>query len=131
MVNVKPVILCVDDEEIPLTLRKLVLEKAGYDVVTASSVTKALEVMFLRHIDLVLSDHLMPGSTGTELVRQIKSRLPELPVILLSGVNEIPADAGCADLFLSKVVGPATMCEKVAMILEGAEVRNWGKDGSS
>ena len=131
MVDFKPVILCVDDEEVPLTLRKLVLEKAGYDVVTASSAPKALEIVFSRHIDLVLSDHLMPGSTGTELTRQIKSKLPELPVILLSGVNEVPADAGCADLFLSKVVGPVIMCENVAMILEGAQVRNREKRRSS
>ena len=84
MVDFKPVILCVDDEEVPLTLRKLVLEKAGYNVVTASSAAKALEIVFSRHIDLVLSDHLMPGPTGTELTRQIKAKLPELPVILIS-----------------------------------------------
>src|SRR6516225_8318271 len=89
MVEAKPVVLCVDDEEIPLLLRKLVLEKAGYDVVTASSVLRALEIVSTRHVDLVLSDHLMPGSTGTELARQIKSRLPQLPVVLLSGVNEV------------------------------------------
>ena len=118
MVEAKPVILCVDDEEIPLMLRKLVLEKAGYDVVTASSVSRALEIVSSRHVDLVLSDHLMPGATGTELARQIKSNLPELPVVLLSGVNEVPSDAGSADLFLSKVVGPVVMCENVAAILE-------------
>jgi FixJ family two-component response regulator len=73
----------------------------------------------------------MPGATGTELTRQIKSKLPELPVILLSGVNEVPADAGCADLFLSKVVGPVIMCENVAMILQGAQVRNREKRQSS
>jgi CheY-like chemotaxis protein len=117
MVEAKSVVLCVDDEEIPLLLRKLVLEKAGYDVVTASSVPKALEIVSTRHVDLVLSDHLMPGSTGTELAKQIKSNLPELPVVLLSGVNEVPPDAGYADLFLSKAVGPVSLCENIAKIL--------------
>jgi len=131
MVDFRPVILCVDDEEVPLTLRKVVLEKAGYAVVTASSAPKALEIVFSRNIDLVLSDHLMPGATGTELTRQIKAKLPELPVILLSGVNEVPADAGCADLFLSKLVGPVIMCDNVAMILQGAQVRNREKRQSS
>ena len=42
MVNEQPVILCVDDEEIPLKLRRLVLEKAGYRVVTACSAGEAL-----------------------------------------------------------------------------------------
>ncbi|MGO9518769.1 MAG: response regulator [Candidatus Korobacteraceae bacterium] len=120
MLQDKKVILCVDDEENPLLLRKLVLEKAGYDVITASSAEQALGVVFSRRIDIVLSDQLMPGSTGTELARQIKARRPDLPIILFSGVNEIPADAECADLFLSKVEGPATLCEKISMVLGGA-----------
>ena len=66
MLHDKPVILCVDDEENPLILRRLVLERAGYDVVTACSATQALGVLGTRHVDLVLSDHLMAGSTGTD-----------------------------------------------------------------
>ena len=120
----KTVILCVDDEENPLTLRKLVLENAGYDVVTASSAVQALGVVSSRRIDLVLSDYLMPGSSGGELARQIKAGWPSLPIILHSGVNEIPADAGCADLFLSKVEGPAVLCERIAAVLGGARTRN-------
>ena len=120
MLQDKKVILCVDDEENSLLLRKLVLEKAGYDVITASSAEQALGVVFSGRIDIVLSDQLMPGSTGTELARQIKARRPDLPIILFSGVNEIPADADCADLFLSKVEGPAILCEKISMVLGGA-----------
>lgn len=117
------VILCVDDEEIPLKLRRLVLEQAGYEVVTAGSAAEALEIVTSHHIDLVLSDQVMPGSTGTELARKIKAKRPGLPIILHSGVNEIPSDASCADLFLSKVVGPVILCEKVAAVLSEAKTR--------
>jgi CheY-like chemotaxis protein len=127
----KAVILCVDDEEVPLMLRRLVLEKAGYQVVTAGSAVQAREIAASRHVDLILSDHLMPGSTGSELARDIKARLPELPVILLSGVNEVPSDAGCADRFLSKVVGPVVLCEQISMVLAEARTRKQGKIGSS
>lgn len=114
----KPVvILCVDDEPNALTLRKLVLQKAGYDVVTAGSAMQALEVLATRRVDLVLSDQLMPGQTGTELARQIKNKWPSLPVILLSGVNEIPPDADIADMFLSKVEGPINLCRSVNEVL--------------
>jgi CheY-like chemotaxis protein len=113
----KTVILCVDDEENPLVLRKLVLEKMGYKVITAASAEQALGILSTRHVDLVLSDHLMPGATGTELARQIKAAWPTLPVVLLSGVNEIPADADSADLFLSKVEGPAVLRESIAAVL--------------
>lgn len=123
MLEDKAVILCVDDEEIPLMLRRLVLEKAGYKVVTAGSAAEAWDIVTSRHIDLVLSDHLMPGSTGAELAREIKTRLPGLPVILHSGVNEVPSDAGYADLFLSKLVGPIILCEKVCAVLAEAGTR--------
>ena len=113
----KPVILCVDDEENSLILRKLVLQKAGYEVVTASSAQEALKVLVSREIDLVLSDHLMPGTSGSELAQQIKSRTPGLPVILISGLNEIPAGANAADIFLSKVEGPDRLCKEVAAML--------------
>lgn len=114
------VILCIDDEPNALLLRKLVLQKAGYDVVTASSAWQALEVLTAQTVDLVLSDQLMPGQTGTELARQIKIRWPKLPVILLSGINEIPPDAEIADLFLSKVEGPVNLCHSVNEVLTRA-----------
>ena len=110
-------ILCVDDEENQLAVRKLVLEFEGYVVLTASSGQQALNLLALHHIDLVLSDHLMPGMVGTELARQIKARTPDLPVILISAVNEIPADAASADLFMSKLDGPTAMCQNISTLL--------------
>ena len=113
------VILCVDDEPNSLILRKLVLEKAGYKVLTASSANQAMDVLSSAPVDLVLSDQLMPGTTGTELARNVKAVRPELPVVLISGVNEIPPDAANADLFMSKVEGPVAMCEKISAVLAG------------
>jgi CheY-like chemotaxis protein len=111
------IILCVDDEETSLHLRKPVLEKAGYEVMIAASAVQALEVLSSRKIDLLLTDYLMPGQTGTELARAAKNICPEVPVILLSGVTELPKDMEYVDLFLSKGEGPQIMCEKVAAAL--------------
>ena len=115
----KSVILCVDDEPNPLTLRKLVLERFGYAVLTATSAEEAMKLLAVNHVDLVISDYLMPGVVGTELARSVKAAYPGIPFILLSGVNDIPDDASCADLFISKVEGPAMMCTKIAAILSG------------
>ncbi len=112
-------ILLVDDEELPLILRKLVLEMQGYQVVTARSALDALQVLNDHPVDLVLTDQVMPGGTGTELAQSIKGRWPELPVILISGINEIPPDAKYADLFISKVEGPTALCTKISAILSG------------
>jgi CheY-like chemotaxis protein len=113
----RPMILCVDDEENQLAVRKLVLEKEGFSVLTASSGQEALSLLACHQIDLVLSDHLMPGLTGTELTRQIKATNPDLPVILISAVNEIPEDAAYADLFMSKLDGPIAMCQNISAVL--------------
>jgi len=113
----KAVILCVDDEDNPLVLRKLVLQKAGYEVLTANSGKQALELTASRSVDLVLSDHLMPGMNGTELAQQIKAQHPNLPVILISGVNELPAGSAHANAFVSKIEGPQALCKEVAAIL--------------
>lgn len=113
----KFVILCVDDEQISLRVRSLVLEKAGHDVITASSAREALEILRSRSVDLVLTDLLMPGMTGAELAREVKILCPSLPVILFSGVNELPPEHLHADIFVSKLEGPVFLCEKIAEIL--------------
>lgn len=110
-------ILCVDDEDVPLFLRKRVLEKSGYEVITANSARQALAVLETRDVDLVLSDQLMPGMTGTQLAKIIKERRTSLPFILISGVNEMPPDIGYADVFISKLEGPVSLCQKIADVV--------------
>ena len=63
----KAVLLCADDEETPLTLRRLVLKTAGHNVVTAGAAAEAWDIVTSRHVDLVLSNHLKRGSTGANL----------------------------------------------------------------
>lgn len=111
-------ILCVDDEEIPRMLRKLILQKQGYKVMSAASGKEALALLDEGGIDLVLSDQLMPGMSGTELTKFIKADRPATPVILISGVNEIPPGATYADRFVSKVEGPESLFQAVAEVLQ-------------
>lgn len=111
-------ILCVDDEKTPLFLRARVLEKAGFEVVPASSGNEALDLLRSRSFDLVLSDQLMPDMTGTQLARHIKQNYTEVPVVLVSGVNEIPEGIEHVDLFISKLDGPVALCERISEILQ-------------
>jgi CheY-like chemotaxis protein len=60
---------------------------------------------------------MMPGMTGTELTRRIRQTHPAMPIVLISGVNEIPPDASYADRFISKVGGPELLFETVAEVL--------------
>ncbi|HWG59735.1 MAG TPA: response regulator [Candidatus Acidoferrales bacterium] len=123
MASTPQLILLVDDEENALTIRKLVLEQAGYDVLLASGARQALDTLAAQAVNLVLSDQLMPGMNGVELTREIKKRWPRLPVLLLSGVNELPEGVQCADGFLSKTEGPARLLDTIAAMLTKSRVQ--------
>lgn len=113
----KTIILCVDDEENALILRRLVLEKSGFEVLTANSAREAQEVLATRSVDLILSDQLMPGVTGTELARTVKSMYPEIPFVLVSGVNEMPEGIELTDMFISKLEGPVILIQKITELM--------------
>ena len=118
MASLRPTtILCVDDEDVPLFLRKRVLEKSGYEVITANSARQALTLLESRDVDLVLSDQLMPEMTGTQLAKIIKESRTSFPFILISGVNEMPPDIAYADVFISKLEGPVALCQKIAEVV--------------
>ena len=101
----KSVILCVDDDAAALRVRALVLSSAGYEVVSASNVNEALGILRTRPVDLVITDHLLPGATGAELAAHIKRHKPNIPVALLSGFSEPPEGAEYADAYLQKGMG--------------------------
>jgi CheY-like chemotaxis protein len=107
----------VDDEEVPRTLRVMVLIKQGYTVLAAVSAVQALELLEQHHVDLVLTDQMMPGAVGTELAKKLRVLRPWLPIIIVSGVNEIPDDAIFADRFVSKVEGPEALFRNIAEVL--------------
>ncbi|MBB5746372.1 PAS domain-containing protein [Brevundimonas variabilis] len=89
--------LLVDDEELVRASTADMLEDLGYRTLEASSGEAALGMIESGvEIDLVVTDHLMPGMTGSELARQIRKLRPGLPVLLVSGYAEVEGVA--ADL---------------------------------
>jgi CheY-like chemotaxis protein len=85
IMKVKKTILCVDDNEQSLSIRKLMLETRGYRVIVCNTGEEALKLFRHGGIDLVLTDLMMPGLDGNELVTRIKQVSPETPIILFSG----------------------------------------------
>lgn len=111
-------ILSVDDELNSLILRKMLLERAGYRVISASSGSEALRLFDFETPDLVLTDQVMQGMTGTALAAAVRARNPEVPIIIISGLNDLPPDAGIANLFMSKLEGAAKLLHNIATILQ-------------
>ena len=83
--KVKKTILCVDDHEQSLSIRKLLLETRGYRVIACTGGEQALAAFSGGRVDLVLTDLIMPGMSGNDLVERIKQLSPDTPVILFSG----------------------------------------------
>jgi two-component system, OmpR family, response regulator CpxR len=114
----KKIILCVDDNELSLSIRKFMLETRGYRVVTASSSQQALELFREGGIDLVLSDLIMPYMDGNELIRRMKELAPEVPTILISGTVKAFDRANHADAFLPKGArSPVEMLERIRVMV--------------
>lgn len=88
-------ILAVDDDSLVLMNTVAMLEDLGHTVVEANSGKKALELLNLSaDIDLVVTDQAMPGMSGTQLIRKIKTSWPTTRAILATGYSELPSDVG-------------------------------------
>ena len=114
----KKVILLVDGNEQALSVRKFMLETRGYRVVESAGAQAALDRFAEGGIDLVVSDLLLPGMDGNEMVRRIKAEHPETPALLLSSTVKDFARAAAADAFLPKgAVTPTEMVERIRALL--------------
>lgn len=114
-------ILCVEDNEQILSVRKFMLETRGYRVValtTAAAALDYLENALPGSVDLLLSDLVLPGMDGNELVRRAKHLHPALPTMLVSGMVSNFDRAAEADAFLPKGgCTPAEMLDRIRVMV--------------
>jgi CheY-like chemotaxis protein len=81
--------LLVDDEELVRISTADMLMEMGFDVVEATSAEEALKLIDRgATVDLLVTDHLMPGMTGVDLVHAIRERQPLTPALIISGFAE-------------------------------------------
>ena len=85
-------ILLIDDNAIQAATRQAILKRVGYFVIAVLSPERALDQFrnneFPAPIDLILTDHIMPGMNGDEFVRRLRAIDPSLPVLVISGMAE-------------------------------------------
>ena len=117
----KKTILCVDDNEQALSVRKFLLETRGYRVLAVTTAQEALEIVekaLPSAIDLLLSDLLMPAMDGNELVRRCKEISPGMPAMLISGTVKQYERGIRADVFLPKgVCSPVELLERIRVLV--------------
>jgi CheY-like chemotaxis protein len=114
----KRTILCVDDNEQSLSIRKVMLETRGYRVIACNSGEDALQRFKEGGVDLVLTDLIMPGVDGSKLIDAVKTISPQTPAILLSGKVRIYDRDTRADVFLPKgMYTPVDLLERIRLLL--------------
>lgn len=117
------VVLCVDDETVGLSVRKLILESKGYRVYTAENGPLALELFASQPIELVILDYKMPGMNGDVVAERMRRINPRVPILMLSAYVDLPGDTlALVDRYITKGEPPQVLLAAVAELL--ATMRN-------
>lgn len=100
----KKKILLAEDDSSMRRFVEIILQQAGYEVLTAEDGLQALEAAQANEIDALVADAVMPHLTGYDLCRMLRSQTKDLPLIILSGLeqNNQDGDDCVADMFLVK-----------------------------
>src|SRR5580700_4926386 len=111
-------VLCVDDELVGLQVRKILLERAGYCVLTASDGPSGLEIFDSRPVEAVVLDYAMPGMHGGEVAVRMRQSKPHVPILLLSAYIGLPAEVtSLVDLYMTKGEGAPVLLKKLGSLL--------------
>jgi CheY-like chemotaxis protein len=111
-------ILCVDDELVGLRVRKILLERAGYRVLTALNGAAGLEVFSREPVEAVILDYSMPGMHGGEVASRMRQAKPHIPILLLSAYIGLPAEVtSLVDLYMTKGEGAPILLNKLGRLL--------------
>jgi CheY-like chemotaxis protein len=111
-------VLCVDDEEVGLHVRKILLERAGYRVLTAPDGYSGLELFANQPVDAVVLDYSMPGMHGGEVALKMRQTKPEVPILLLSAYVGLPEEvSSLVDVYMTKGEGAPVLLSKLGSLL--------------
>ena len=119
-------ILCIEDEPDMIDLLRLILSRAGYEVIGAEGGEEALELANKQDFDLILLDLMMPKMDGWEVFRRLRAegRNSKTPVIVVTAkAQQIDRVLGLyivgVDDYIVKPFSPETLLERVEKVLSG------------
>lgn len=119
-------ILLIDDNAIQAATRQAILKRAGYFVIAALNPTRALETIQKDEspakINLIITDHSMPGMSGADFVRALRKTHSDLPVMVISGLTEAEAEYDGMDVtFRMKPLQPELLLSNVQRLIRRNE----------
>ena len=111
-------VLCVDDELVGLQVRRLLLERAGYRVLTAPDGPAGLDIFDREPIDAVVLDFSMPGMTGGEVATFMRRTKPAVPILMLSAYTSLPPEVeSIVNLFMTKGEGAPALLKNLSSLV--------------
>src|SRR4051794_5819367 len=102
-------VLLVDDDPVQLRVREAVLRRGGFEVAVATSADSALALLrgSAKGFSVVVTDHIMPGASGSDFVRMLRAVDADVPVVVVTGLPDAePEYAGLNISFQQKPVQP-------------------------
>jgi DNA-binding response OmpR family regulator len=109
-------ILLIDDSPTQLRVRELVLRGAGFQVSIATTAESAMALLrtTANKFDVVVTDHILPGASGADFVRELRAAEPDLPVIVVSGMPDVQEEYKDLDVVVrQKPLAPQELIELV------------------
>jgi len=115
----RPVILCIDDEDLGLEIRKMVLEREGFTVLIAKDGQSGISVFDTEQIDAVVLDYAMPGMDGGKVAAILRQRRPDIPIMMLSAYVALPEEVmRVISISATKGDGAFTLVDKLKGLLQ-------------
>jgi two-component system response regulator CpxR len=113
-------VLCIDDEQTALQLRRTLLESAGYKVLAAKSGALGIQIFGSEPVHAVVLDYWMADMNGLQVARQLRKVNPSVPIIILSAYGELLDESlGIADLWIRKgEEDPQYLLKKLGQLLK-------------
>jgi len=113
----RPCVLLVEDDPALRRYLEVVLQRAGYEVASAGDGLEAMKVLLAAHVDVIVTDALMPNLDGYELCRFVRNsrHLAHLPIILLSALDpkNTTDESEQVNTFLAKPVSPEDLLRSI------------------
>jgi CheY-like chemotaxis protein len=110
-------ILCIDDDDGVLSYHRALLERRGFEVLTAASARQGLQIAAACAVAAVIVDYHMPEMNGHVVATEIKRLKPQVPIVMVSSDDAIPEETlNVVDAFVSKNEAPSRLLPVIAVI---------------